>query len=108
MAPACGWQQGRQLAFVAGDQGAAAYWVGPGESVAIFDMNDGSRMWVKSADASGVTSCEEYRVERVEPDPVPAYVTRADFDEFREQVLEAINGKQPVRAAGPRHAAGAE
>lgn len=81
--------QPRHLDFVAGEQGADAFYVGPGETVALFDT-ESATMWVKSADQSGVCSKVAYDIAEREPEPAPEYVTKADFEDFKNEILEAM------------------
>lgn len=86
-------QQNREngLVWVQGEAGAKSYLVAPGATVLLMD-SEGSKFYLKSADASGVPlplRVFEYKeIGKQETQPV-AYVTREEFEKFKEEMINA-------------------
>ena len=94
-------QSGNQITWVQGESAAKAFPVGAGQSVLLMDSED-SVMYIKSTDQSGMpqplrifdykertTQHSEAGVEKsIEND----YVSRSEFEEFREDVKRSIKG----------------
>lgn len=102
-------QQPRTIPFVKGYEGMLAYPVGPGEVVAVFDM-DSPTMWLKSANQSGVQSNVEYQLtERSQQMAGDVESRLTAIEESIRQIQEALNAN-PVpdvrTAATPQHYAG--
>jgi hypothetical protein len=89
------------ILWVQGEQAAKAYPIGAGQSVLLMDSED-SLMYIKSTDQSGMPQplrVFEYK-ERTGARSEAAiatsrsedYVSRAEFEEFREDVKRSIKG----------------
>lgn len=88
------------LIQVTGLEGAKAYPLAPNSVAALFDA-DRDVMYIKRTDAGGYPTIQAYQfspVQEAAPSAQPDYVTREEFNELKEAVL---NGKQPVRKAKP-------
>lgn len=88
------------LIQVTGMEGAKAYPLAPNSVAALFDA-DRDVMYIKRTDAGGYPTIQAYQfspVQEAAPSAQPDYVTREEFNELKEAVL---NGKQPVRKAKP-------
>ena len=88
------------LIQVTGMEGAKAYPLAPNSVAALFDA-DRDVMYIKRTDAGGYPTIQAYQfspVQEAAPSAQPEYVTREEFNELKEAVL---NGKQPVRKAKP-------
>lgn len=96
-------QQGNNssITWVQGETGAKSYLVGAGQSALLMDSEQ-SRFYIKSTDASGMPlplRVFEYsevttRNEAAEPKTVaPEYVSRSEFDAFKENVSKILNQK---------------
>ena len=84
-------QQNREygLVWVQGEAGAKSYLVAPGATVLLMDA-EGSKFYLKSADASGVPlplRVFEYK-ELGKQEPV-MYVTKEEFEKFKEEMTNA-------------------
>ena len=82
-----------EIIKVNGAQGAQAYQMGPNEATALFDANE-DYFYIKTTDGAGFATIRKFKFspcaeEREEPKQ--EYVTRKEFDELKEAVL---NGKQ--------------
>lgn len=94
--------QQQEIIRVTGMEGARAFPVAPNSRVALFD--DGRDVfYIKSADSGGYPTLTAFSFSPLQDTsaPNPDYVTRAEFDELKEMI---INAKQPVRkpkAAAP-------
>lgn len=88
------------LIQVTGLEGAKAYPMAPNSEVALFDAGR-DVFYVKRTDAGGYPTIQAYQFAPVQEDAntqTPEYVTRQEFEEWKEAM---INGKQPVRKAKP-------
>lgn len=88
------------LIQVTGMEGAKAYPLAPNSVAALFDA-DRDVMYIKRTDAGGYPTIQAYQfspVQEAATSAQPEYVTREEFNELKEAVL---NGKQPVRKAKP-------
>lgn len=88
------------LIQVTGMEGAKAYPLAPSSVAALFDA-DRDVMYIKRTDAGGYPTIAAYEfkpLQETAPSAQPEYVTREEFNELKEAVL---NGKQPVRKAKP-------
>lgn len=77
------------LVWVQGEAGAKSYLVAPGATVLLMDA-EGSKFYLKSADASGVPlplRVFEYK-ELGKQEPV-MYVTKEEFEKFKEEMTNA-------------------
>ena len=89
------------ILWVQGEQAAKAYPIGAGQSVLLMDSED-SLMYIKSTDQSGmpqplrVFEYKERTANRSEAAIATSrsedYVSRAEFEEFREDVKRSIKG----------------
>lgn len=100
-------QSNSGITWVQGETAAKAYPVGAGQSVLLMDSED-SLMYIKSTDQSGmpqplrVFEYKERTANRSEAAIATSrseeYVSRAEFEEFREDVKKSIKGiKTPKR-----------
>ena len=83
------------LIRVTGMEGARAYPVSPNSVVPLFDA-DRDVMYIKRTDAGGYPTIQAYQfspVQEAAPSVQPEYVTRQEFNELKEMI---VNGKQPV------------
>lgn len=100
MAPIPQQQTAPGLIQVTGMEGAKAYPLAPNSVAALFDA-DRDVMYIKRTDAGGYPTIQAYQfspVQEAAPSAQPEYVTREEFNELKEAVL---NGKQPIRKAKP-------
>ena len=89
------------IIWVQGEQAAKAYPIGAGQSVLLMDSED-SLMYIKSTDQSGMPQplrVFEYKERTTGKAEAPIatsrsadYVTRDEFEEFREDVKRSIKG----------------
>lgn len=82
-------RQDQGLVWVQGEAGAKSYLVAPGATVLLMD-SEGSKFYLKSADASGVPlplRVFEYK-ELGKQEPV-LYVTKEEFEKFKEEMIHA-------------------
>lgn len=80
-----------QLLRVNGIDGAKAYPTMPNSVVALFDAND-DLMYIKSTDAANYPTIDTYRFTKIKPESMDSkndYVTRKEFLEFKEELLNA-------------------
>ena len=84
------------LIQVTGLEGAKAYPLAPNSTAALFD-GERDIFYIKRTDAGGYPSLQAYQFAPVHEatTPQPDYVTRQEFEELKEALL---NGKQSVPA----------
>jgi len=99
------------ILWVQGEQAAKAYPIGAGQSVLLMDSED-SLMYIKSTDQSGMPQplrIFEYKERtgarseaKIAPMKSEDYVSRAEFEEFQEDVKRTIKGirKQKIEEEG--------
>ena len=100
MAPIPQQQTAPGLIQVTGLEGAKAYPLAPNSEVALFDAGR-DVFYVKRTDAGGYPTIQAYQFAPVQEEAntqTPEYVTRQEFEEWKEAMS---NGKQPVRKAKP-------
>lgn len=100
MAPIPQQQTAPGLIQVTGLEGAKAYPLPPNSVAALFDA-DRDVMYIKRTDAGGYPTIAAYTfapMQEAAPTQQPEYVTRQEFEEWKEAMS---NGKQPVRKAKP-------
>lgn len=99
MAPIPQQQTAPGLIQVTGFEGAKAYPMAPNSVAALFDA-DRDVMYIKRTDAGGYPTIAAYTFAPMQETttPQPEYVTRQEFNELKEMI---VNGKQPVRKAKP-------
>lgn len=86
------------LIQVTGMEGAKAYPLAPNSEAALFDAGR-DVFYVKRTDAGGYPTIAAYEFKPLQeavPSASPEYVTRQEFEEWKEMMS---NGKQPVRKA---------
>lgn len=85
-------RQDQGLVWVQGEAGAKSYLVAPGATVLLMD-SEGSKFYLKTADASGVPMplrVFEYKeIGKQEPVQTVAYVTKEEFEKFKEELKDA-------------------
>ena len=95
-------QSGSGIIWVQGEAGAKAFPVGAGQSVQLMDSED-MVFYIKSVDQSGIpkplrifdyTERTADHSEATSPKPAPSddFVSRKEFDEFREDVKRSMKG----------------
>lgn len=92
---------GNSITWVLGENAAKSFPVGAGQTVVLMDREE-PVMYMKSVDQSGmplplrifdITERTAQHTESVVAKPeTPDYVSRKEFDEFRESVKRSING----------------
>lgn len=94
--PMAGAPQQTTLIQVTGLEGAKAYPLAPNSTAALFD-GERDIFYIKRTDAGGYPSLQAYQFAPVQEatTPQPDYVTRQEFEELKEALL---NGKQSVPA----------
>ena len=100
MAPIPQQQTTPGLIQVTGLEGAKAYPLAPNAEVALFDAGR-DVFYVKRTDAGGYPTIAAYQfapMQEAPAQPSPEYVTRQEFEEWKEAMSI---GKQPVRKAKP-------
>lgn len=83
------------LIRVTGMDGARAYQMPPNSAIALFD-GEKDVFYVKTTDGAGFPTIRTFAFSPLQeaPQQPQEYVTRAEFDELKEMI---INGKQSVR-----------
>lgn len=85
-----------EIIKVNGIPGAQAYQMGPNEAAALFDANE-DYFYIKTTDGAGFATLRRFKFApcaEQEESAGTEYITRAEFDELKEVVL---NGKQHIR-----------
>lgn len=92
-------QQTNGIIWVQGEAGAKSYLVAPNTTVQLWD-SEAQVIYLKSADASGMPSMKiiDYTIrDMTQPQPAQTvqqnYVTKDEFDEFKQQVQKMIGGR---------------
>lgn len=91
----------KSLTRVNGLEGAKAFQVMPRETVALFDGND-DVFYIKSADDGGFPTIKAYRFAEVDltgAKPTNDYVTKAEFEELRNEVKKYAEQSIPKSRA---------
>lgn len=99
-------QQSSGIIWVQGEAGAKSYLVAPNTTVQLWD-SESQVIYLKSADASGMPSMKiiDYTIRNNTPPTQQApqgqqiaYVTKNEFDAFKEEVQRMVGGKvnEPV------------
>lgn len=96
--------QSNQITWVQGEAAAKAYPVAAGQSVLLMD-SETSVMYIKSTDQSGMPQplrIFEYKERTAQKTGAGVasnndYVPRNEFNEFKEMVLQAINGDKSTK-----------
>lgn len=91
--------QNNGITWVQGEAAAKAYPVASGQSVLLMDSED-SVMYIKSTDTSGmpmplrIFDYKERKQEKASPvsSREPDFVSRSEFDQFKHEITESING----------------
>ncbi len=97
-------QQTQGLIRVTGMEGAKAYQMPPNSLTALFDNNE-DIFYVKSTDGAGFPTIKTYKFTAVEQEPKTEhptgdFVTRQEFEQLKEEVLN--NAKQSVSKRGAK------
>lgn len=97
-------QSGNGITWVQGEASAKAFPVGAGQSALLMD-SEKSVFYIKSTDQSGMPQplrIYDYKERNSQPRELPVdntdeYVSRKEFDEFREDVKRSIKGiRRPI------------
>lgn len=95
-------QSPRQLIEVNGRPSAEAYPMGPNEAVPMFDSNK-NILYVKKTDGAGVGQVFDYEINPIDRQPedgTPSdYVTREEFNDTINRILEAIKDERGTETA---------
>ena len=81
-------QQNNSLIWVQGEQAAKSYLISPNTTIALWDSDD-QKIYLKSADASGMLSIKtlKYTIEEGgQPEPKVEYVRQEDFMKLKERL----------------------
>lgn len=81
--------------YVQGEAGAKAYPVANGFTMFLMDAEE-QKFYIKQCDSMGIPSMKIYKFEElIEPEPEKIeYVTKADFVDFEEKVLNLLQPKE--------------
>lgn len=84
-----------QLIRVTGIDGAKAYQMSPNSAVVLFDGAE-DIFYLKSTDGAGFPTIRIFRFEEITatPNTSQEYITKAEFEQFKEEIL---NGKQHIQ-----------
>jgi len=82
---------GQQIQYVNGIESARAYQLPPNASVLLMDSNI-ARFYVKQTDASGFSTIKAYDFKEVEDKPQSEYITREEFESFKEALKPKKKG----------------
>lgn len=95
-------QQSSGIIWVQGEAGAKSYLVAPNTTVQLWD-SESQVIYLKSADASGMPSIKtlDYTIRDntqqqnlpQQQQPTQVYVTKDEFDAYKQQVQKMIGGK---------------
>ena len=90
--------QNNNIIWVSGEAGAKSYLVAPNTTVQLWD-SEAQVIYLKSADASGMPSMKiiDYTIRdaaqpTVQSNNAVSYVTKNEFDIFKQEVYKAIGG----------------
>lgn len=90
--------QNTNIIWVSGEAGAKSYLVAPNTTVQLWD-SEAQVIYLKSADASGMPSMKiiDYTIRdatqpTVQPNNAVSYVTKNEFDIFKQEVYKTIGG----------------
>ena len=90
------------LIWIDGIQGAQMYPLPPNSTSPPLMFKNESKFAVKTTDGGGAGSVRLFSFTEDEPTPDPStnanYVTHDDFESFKKEIMEAINGKPAVPA----------
>lgn len=82
-------RQDQGLVWVQGEAGAKSYLVAPGATVLLMD-SEGSKFYLKSADASGVPlPLRVFEYKELGKQEPALYVTKEEFEKFKEEMIHA-------------------
>lgn len=75
---------------VTGEEGAKAYQMAPNSSAALFDGNE-DIFYLKTTDGAGFPTIRKFKFEEIQaktPEPAEEsdYITREEFEQFREEI----------------------
>lgn len=86
-------QPQQQIQYVNGRESANAYQIGPNSSVLLMDSNE-AKFYIKTSDASGFCTVKTYTFqEEVENTENSQYVTKSEFEEFKQQLLKGVSNE---------------
>lgn len=89
-------QQNTSIIWVQGEQAARSYLISPNSTIALWD-SDSQKIYLKSADASGMPSIKtlEYTIIDGQPqpkaNPTVEYATKEEMDKLREKIDHLYN-----------------
>ena len=83
------------IQYVQGEAGAKGYPLANGYTMLLMDSED-QKFYIKSTDATGMPTMKKFKFEEiVEPEPKKIeYVTKADFDNFANQIISLLQPKE--------------
>lgn len=88
------------LIFIDNIDDAKSYQMPPGSMSPPLFLKDTNDYVIKTFDMSGGATIDLYHFEKVTPsdetEKAEDIVTKSDFEEFKQQIMEAINGKHTI------------
>lgn len=85
------------IQYVNGRESANAYQMQPNSSILLMDSND-AKFYIKTADASGFCTIKTYTFqEEIENTESNQYVTKKEFEEFKQQLLKGVSNESNTR-----------
>ena len=81
-------QPTQAIQYVNSRQSADSYPMSPNSSVILMDSNL-ARFYIKQTDASGTATVKSYDFKETEEERPPEYVTKAEFESFKEKMKGA-------------------
>lgn len=94
------YQQYQQLTRVNGLEGAKAYQVMPGCTMALFDANE-DLFYVKTADSAGFPSVRTFRFEEIQPQAPENkdFVSRKEMEEYVKQLIQNTTANTETKSS---------
>lgn len=90
-------QQQPGIQYVNGKESANAYQMQPNSSMLLMDSND-AKFYIKTSDASGFCTVKTYTFqEEIESTENNQYVTKQEFEEFKQQLLKGVSNESNTR-----------
>lgn len=90
-------QQQPGIQYVNGKESANAYQMQPNSSMLLMDSND-AKFYIKTSDASGFCTVKTYTFkEEIESTESNQYVTKQEFEEFKQQLLKGVSNESNTR-----------
>ena len=84
--------QTQTIQYVNGKQSAESYQMPANSSVILMDSNM-ARFYMKQTDASGLATIKAYDFKETEDEKPPEYVTKQEFEKFKQSMKGAKNNE---------------